>query len=54
MFLSKILKSYCYTQLCNYRKDFLFEPVSDQLQIFVGCNLSFSRPLNAFYLKMNE
>ena len=25
MYLSRMQQSYCYTQLCNYRKTFLFE-----------------------------
>ena len=31
MFLSKIQQSYCNTELCNYRKAFVFEPSSNQL-----------------------
>ena len=53
MFLSKIQQSYCYTQMCNYRKVFVYEPVNNQFQIFVGCNLSFIRSLNASYLEMD-
>ena len=33
-------KSYCYTQLCNYREEFVFKPISNQLNILVGCNLN--------------
>ena len=54
MFLSKIQQSYCYTQLCNYRETFIFEPVSNQLQIFGNCNFSFTRSLNVSYLEMDE
>ena len=51
MFLSKIKNSYHYIQLRNYRKSFVYEPVSNQLQIFWGCNLNFTRSLNASYLE---
>ena len=53
MSLSKVQKSYCYTQLCNYREEFVFKPISNQLNILVGCNLSFTRSLKAFCLKMD-
>ena len=49
MFLNKVQQSYCFTHLCNYREGF---PISNQLNILVGCNLSFTRSLNASYLKM--
>ena len=42
MFLSKIQQSDCYTQLCNYREDFVFKLISNQLNIRVGCNLGFT------------
>ena len=45
MFLSKAQQSHCYTQLCNYREEFVFKPISNQLSILVGCNLSFTRLL---------
>ena len=53
MFLNKIQQSYCYIQLCNYRKVFVFEPISNQLDILVGWNLSFARCLNPSYLEMD-
>ena len=46
IFLSKLQQSYCYTQLYNYREEFVFKPISNQLSILVGCNLSFPRSLN--------
>ena len=54
MFFSKIKQGCWYTQLCNYRRLFVFKPVSNQLNIFVGYNLSFSKSLNAFCLEMDE
>ena len=53
MFLSKVQQSYRYTQLCNYREEFKFKPISTQVDIFVGCNLSFTRSLNVSYLEMD-
>ena len=53
IFLNKMLQSYCYTQLCNYRKVFVFEPVSNQLHIFACCSLSFTRSLNASNLEID-
>ena len=35
---------YCYTQLCNYREEFVFKPFSSQFNIVVGCNLSLTGP----------
>ena len=32
---------------------FVFKPISNQLNIVVGCNLSFTRSLNASYLEMD-
>ena len=46
MFLSKVQQSDCDTQLCNYREDFVLKPTSNQLNILVHCNLSFTRSLN--------
>ena len=50
MFLSKRQHSYCYTQLCNYKEEFVF---SKQLNIVVDFNLNFTRSLNAVYLEMD-
>ena len=36
--------------MCNYREEFVFKPISSQFNIVVGCNLSFTRFLNASYL----
>ena len=47
IFLSKLQQSYCYTQLYNYREEFAFKSISNQLSIIVGCNLSFPMSLNA-------
>ena len=52
MILSKVQQSYSYTQLCNYREEFVFKPISNQLNILVGCNLSFTGPSNASYFEM--
>ena len=35
MFLTKVQQSYCYTQLCNYREEFLIKPISNQLNILL-------------------
>ena len=51
-FISVRYDSYCYTQLCNYREQFVFKPISSQFNI-VGCNLSFTRSLNASYPEMD-
>ena len=52
MFLSKVQQSYCHTQFCNYREEFVFKPISNQLNILVGCNLRFTGSLNTFYLEI--
>ena len=49
--LSKVQQSYCYTELCNYREEFVFKPISSQFKIFVGCNLNLTRSLMASYLE---
>ena len=36
MFLSKEQQSYCYTQLYNYKEEFVFEPIRSQ---FNSCGL---------------
>ena len=46
-------KSYCYTQLCNYKEEFVFEPINNELNIPAGCILFFTKSLNASYLKMD-
>ena len=53
MFLNEVQQSYCYSQLCNYREGFKFKPISSQFNIFVGCNLNFTRSLNASYFEMD-
>ena len=45
-FLSKIQQKYLYTQMCIQRKAFVFKPISNQLNILVGCNLSLTKSLN--------
>ena len=52
LFFSKH-NSYWYIQLCNYREKIVFKPISSQFNIVVGCNLSFTRSLNASYLEMD-
>ena len=32
---------------------FIFKPISNQLNILVGCNLSFTKSLNACYFEMD-
>ena len=54
IFLNKVQKSYCYSQLRSYREEFLFKPVSNQLNIFAGCDLTFIRSLNASYLERDR
>ena len=49
MFLNKVQQSYCCTQLCNYREEFVFKPISNQLNILVSSNLSLTRSLNASF-----
>ena len=39
--------------MCIYRKAFVFKPISNQLHILVGWNLSFIKSLNTSYLKMD-
>ena len=38
--------------MCIYRKAFVFKPISKQLNILVGCNLSFTKSLNTSYFAM--
>ena len=54
MLLRKVQQSYCYTQLCNNREEFLSKPIISQFNIVVSCNLSFTRSLNASYIDMDE
>ena len=44
-------QSYCCTHWFNYGKKIVFGPVRSQLQFFLGFNLSFTRSLDAPYLK---
>ena len=39
--------------MCIYCQAFVFKPISKQLNIFVGCNLSFTKFLNNFYFEMD-
>ena len=39
--------------MCIYRKALVFKPISNQLNILVGCNLSFTKPLNTSYFEMD-
>ena len=45
---------YNHTHLSNCREEFVFKPISNQLNIIAVCNLSFTRSLNASYFEMNE
>ena len=38
--------------MCIYRKVFVFKPITNQLNILVGCNLSFTKSLNSSYFEM--
>ena len=38
--------------MCIYRKVFVFKPITNQLNILVGCNLSFTKFLNSSYFEM--
>ena len=49
MFLSKKQQSYFFTHMCNYKEAF---PISNQLNILVGWNLSFATSLKGSYIKM--
>ena len=43
-----------YSRVTNTLKYvFIFKPFSNQLNIFVGCNLSFTKSLNASYFEMD-
>ena len=48
MFLSQMQQSYCYTQLCNYRKRFIFKPISNQLYYSSGLQFKFHWVLECF------
>ena len=48
MFLSKVQQCYYYTQLCKYRKEFVFKPISSQFNTVMGCNISFTKVLKCF------
>ena len=39
--------------ICIYRKAFVFTPTSNQLNVLVGCNLSFTKSLNTSYFEMD-
>ena len=39
--------------MCIYGKKIVFKPISNQLNILVGCNLSFTQSLNTSYLEVN-
>ena len=54
MFLSKLQQSYSYTRLCNFSEAFVFKLVSNQFNIRVDYNLSFTVSLNAFYHEMDR
>ena len=39
--------------MCIYRKAFVFKPISNQLNILVGYNLSFIKFLSTSYFEMD-
>ena len=39
--------------MCIYSKALVFKPISKQLNILVGCNLSFTKSLNTPYFEMD-
>ena len=53
MFLSKVQRSYCYTQFCIYRLECVFKPINIQFNIVLSCILSFTRLFNASWHEMN-
>ena len=53
MFLRKIQQSYFYTDLSNYREEFVLKVISNISNILVCCNLYFTRSLNNFYFQMD-
>ena len=36
-----------------YRKAFVFKPISNQLNVLAGCNLSFTKSLNTSYFEID-
>ena len=39
--------------MCIYRKVFVFNPISNQLNVLVGYNLSFNKSLNTSYFEID-
>ena len=39
--------------MCICSKAFVFKSISSQLDILVGCNLSFTKSLSTAYIEMN-
>ena len=39
--------------MCIFRKAFVFEPISNQLNILVGCKLGLTNSLNTSYFEMD-
>ena len=39
--------------MCIYGKAFVFKPITNWLNILVGCNASFTKSLNTSYFKMD-
>ena len=39
--------------MCICRKTFVFKPISDQLNVLLGYNLSFCKSLNISYFEMD-
>ena len=48
---NKNQQDYCYTNLCNYREEFVLKPISNISNILVCYNLSLTRSLNVSYFQ---
>ena len=53
MFLTKVQQSYCYTNLCNYRDEFVLKPISN-IQIFLCVAIKFHQVLKCFFKWMDN
>ena len=53
MFLTKVQQSYCYTNLCNYRDEFVLKPISN-IQIFLCVAIKFHQVLKCFFKCMDN
>ena len=39
--------------MCIYSKAFVFKAISKQLNVLVGCNLTYTKPLSTSYFEMD-